>query len=1443
MSMLQKQSFASCWGRLQKELFLSPARRQSGVPSIADEHLPPRSDARVQIFSSPRPQQAVSLRAYPLLALVALLAACTGQSNPLLFSLPTDTPENLSAAADDKNITISWDSVDNANSYTLFRYTNANCASLPDNYSACDTAYRWNKITTTTASDPQLFNDTDYYYRVMAHSSDGNSELSEQVFARTAAAVAPSSPQNLQWQLVGSDSVELTWDLGLDVDYYVVYRVTDIYAPGCFVPDAISFCGDDEEIAQSAHIVDAATWTDNQLTPGEIYYYVLLAYNIYGPSSSNSDLVQTKPATPTMTRASLDHSGLDLEWTSELGASSYELFRYTESGCLSDSNIDTFSVDCPGSLHVSELDSPSYLDALTGVNAPNAYYSLRSVNSSGYSSLSAELSQSLPLAAPDEFNLSSLASGTTNYLQWSSVLLADSYTLYRYQDASCSLAPDQCADTIAFVIDGAAQSYTDTDLNPGAPHYYSLRGTNSWYLGALSQSVDAIAAPTAATNIVATAGDGIIELTWDENSNSDTTVYSIYRDICAPDATNCFYDPTIIGQFQVGSRSGGANSFSDTDLFNAERYYYYVSASSGGWNVDSSTVSATTQPKAFSNLTITGTSSQSISLSWSNPEANQDDANNRIYVYPCDPSVSGCAPEIHELGPGYVYSHDIDNLAAGTRYYFKVALYTDALEANSTLADSYTEVTYPTNITHTSEANGSVVVAWESTNGAETLYSLEVLICASNSCNWDSSLAASTSTNSATLDSLYPGSAYDVRVTASVDSYSATSGTASIYTYPVAPSVDEDQFTIPEITQYSATLNWDTSINGGNSRYIPTRYACDLAAGVSCSGLPLVTFNSATTAYTDDELSAGSEYSYAIRVLNESLDVYSDALSIITTPSDITSISTTPGDRNISLSWVNANTTEQNYKLYQSERDCSAAEQLAGDETACGLTTIIEAQDELATFTGLLPATEYYYRIVAQNTANGLSSTSDRVTESTWPEAPTDVNWISTSAEISVSWDIGANGDIATWKIYRYLCDPENNCPNDPHTVELDYANNSYSDSHELALPPQEYYYQVSAIASGKELLSASTVAMLAPNSAADLSLSAGADNSEGDDDTAFKLRPYVELTWGRNDNIPETSHTIYRQACNLAQNCLRYQYGSYSGEEAYSVINAYDTKDVEGFIYNLLPATTYYYIISATNTMSTGRVVETNTSAAVITHPAVAQDISADSVSASSAEVNWMAGDNGADATYSVIPYHCLDASATNCSALAAVDNLQPPDATIEDLSPASYYAFAVSSHAGANSITSDLLPAIETQPVAITNVSVSTFEQDGSATIATSWNSINGAAAEYKRYLYEYYSESGKNEYTLVGVLGTDYTVTDSTYTWSDTNRDLGRLYRVAIAVVSDGVELASSFLEITTLPDLPHSLTATTLSTESIKLQWSDNNNFSDTVETSYANLRLH
>ena len=249
----------------------------------------------------------------------------------------------------------------------------------------------------------------------------------------------------------------------------------------------------------------------------------------------------------------------------------------------------------------------------------------------------------------------------------------------------------------------------------------------------------------------------------------------------------------------------------------------------------------------------------------------------------------------------------------------------------------------------------------------------------------------------------------------------------------------------------------------------------------------------------------------------------------------------------------------------------------------------------------------------------------------------------------------------------------------------------------------------------------------------------------------------------------------------------------------------------------------------------------ESKHSASVITYPAVAQSLSADSISASSADINWSAGANGSAGIYSVRSYNCLDAASANCSDHSIVNNLQPPGANISGLDPASYYAFAVTTYTGSNSITSNLLPSIATQPVAITDITATTSEQDSSATIATSWSSANGEAAVYTRHLEICLTEDlaacNLGAVPVEGELGTDYIATDTGYTWTDTGLQLGTYYRVIMSVESGGVELDSSAVDIITLPHRPYDLAASTLGDKSIELQWNDGNNNDLTVATSY------
>ena len=1361
-----------------------------------------------------------------------LLAGCSGQDQSLLLSFTTDAPTGLSASADDRDISVSWNAVDNADSYTLFRYTNSNCAALPENFADCDNASRWQGLTATTMQDTNLINDQVYYYKVIAQSDDGDSSLSEQASARTAPATAPPAPANISWEFLGAEAIKFTWEANQYANYYVVYRVTDAGAADCALPSSTANCGDAGEATQSEHISIDFTWTDTSFTPGLSYDYVIVAFNNYGSTSSNSNSIQSIAPPPTISSADLDNSGLSLEWTDAAGADYYELFRYTESGCLSDDNADTFATRCANALRISNITSTEYLDTLSGVDTANVYYRLRSINASGVGALSEELNHELELLAPDEFTVSSNSAGDANYLNWTPVLLAESYTIYRYQDSICATQPELCVDLLTVDLASEILSYKDEDIDLGELYYYNLQANSSAIgSGDLSVTVDSVSAPTAAANLQAVAADGKVDLIWDDHNNSSETVYKIYRSTCIPGYDNCRDDYEIVVQFSVGSSLNGASSFADSEIDGAQQYYYIVSAEAGDWEVNSSTVSVITHPEAMGDLSASAVSSQAIRLSWDNPNGNQDDASSRIYVYTCEPSSNGCAPTTYEIGTGKIYSHTVEDLSAGRNYYFKLGVYTENTEVISSVSSAYTRVTRPYAISYEDSTIDSVVVSWSTDNSADTQYTLEAYLCDNGSnCTWDDSIAEPTYSTSAFYGGLYSGSAYQVRVRASAGGNSSDSDDALIYTVPVAADVDNNQFAVTEIKQTSVTLAWDININGSSSSYVPIRYSCDLLSGEQCSGLQLATFNIFTDSFTDTELNAGSTYNYQLRAFTEAAAADSAILSVTTAPPTPENLGTVAGDGNISLSWSLDGDGGYVYDAYQSELGCSAIELLDNDASVCGQITVKPEQAGATVFTDLLPATNYYYRVVARNTVNDAYSVSNQAMDSTWPRAPEAVAWSSDTDSITINWDVSSNGELATWKIYRYPCDPEDAaCFDEAYTVSLDYGNSSYRDTHEL-VQGQEYFYVVSVLASYREFFSDSAIAVLTPYPPSDLSLLSGTTSLSTIADSAEQAGLYVELAWDTDNNAISTDYTIYRRGCSTYQDCPSYQFASYSQLRTYAITHAHDEQDISGTVRELIPAQEYYYTVGSSVTTSDGSRVEANSSTAVVTtHPVVVQELSTSSVSSSAIDVSWSAGNNGDQVSYDVNAYYCADANANSCGTLIGdYANLDNASQRVSDLAPATHYAFAVTARAGDGAATSALLTGSGTQPVEIDDddIEISTYKQSDQAVVETSWTSDNGSAANYRRYLYECLSNSNCYKLSSVeGELGVD---NNDVYTWRDDGLKLGSKYQVIIGVESGGVEVNSSVQEIATIPAAPTDLQAKDNGSGGIELTWNHDNN---------------
>ena len=124
-----------------------------------------------------------------------------------------DIPANLSATADDGEVTVTWSPVSGATSYRLYWLASANCSALDT-----DDARVENAVSPHTHTG--LANGTRYCYAVAAGNAGGESALSAAVSATPVP--PPAAPANLS-VTGGNSELTLRWDPVSGASTYNLY--------------------------------------------------------------------------------------------------------------------------------------------------------------------------------------------------------------------------------------------------------------------------------------------------------------------------------------------------------------------------------------------------------------------------------------------------------------------------------------------------------------------------------------------------------------------------------------------------------------------------------------------------------------------------------------------------------------------------------------------------------------------------------------------------------------------------------------------------------------------------------------------------------------------------------------------------------------------------------------------------------------------------------------------------------------------------------------------------------------------------------------------------------------------------------------------------------------------------------------------------------------------
>ena len=170
-------------------------------------------------------------------------------------------PTNVKATAGNKQVTITWNAVENAAKYLVQRLENDN----------------WNTVEATEAlsfTDTGLTNGISYSYKVIAVNGDVQSEASEAVNAIPEAPV-PAAPTNVK-ATAGDKQVTVTWNAVENATQYRVQRLNGNTWGTVATPKTNSF-------------------TNTGLTNGTSYSYRVLAY-VDEKWSGASAVITAKPA-------------------------------------------------------------------------------------------------------------------------------------------------------------------------------------------------------------------------------------------------------------------------------------------------------------------------------------------------------------------------------------------------------------------------------------------------------------------------------------------------------------------------------------------------------------------------------------------------------------------------------------------------------------------------------------------------------------------------------------------------------------------------------------------------------------------------------------------------------------------------------------------------------------------------------------------------------------------------------------------------------------------------------------------------------------------------------------------------------------------------------------------------------------------------------------------
>jgi chitodextrinase len=515
--------------------------------------------------------------------------------------------------------------------------------------------------------------------------------------------------------------------------------------------------------------------------------------------------------------------------------------------------------------------------------------------------------------------------------------------------------------------------------------------------GPQSTGPTAPAAPAALT--ASGTSSSTIGLSWTEGNNGDAaTSYKVYE------GSNVVGTATGTSATISGLTAGSTHTYTVTALDAAGK------ESGHSASATATTPSSTTSPATPTGLAVTGTTSSSIGLGWT--ETNNADPAASYTVLEGGTVVgtsTGTSATIGGLTPGSTHTYTVAAVdAAGNAS-------APSTSVTATTPNPTTTPAVPSHLVVASATASSISLNWLETNNADPAASYKVYE--------GTAVVGTSTTTSATISGLSAGSTHTYTVTAvdgagneSARSASATGSTSGGggggLTVSIAKTKDwgsgyTDTGTVTN-TSAAAVTGWNVQFDFDASENIESSSGVSYASSANHFTLSNVS--------TDATIAAGAKATFVFSGDYGSkyiapTNVAAYALGAPQSPATPTGLAVTgTTGSSISLAWTETNNSDPatSYKISE------------------GGVVVATSSTTSATISGLTPGSIHTYTVTAVDAAGNGSAASAPVTgttgiPTTTPAPPTGLAVTSTTnSSISLAWTETNNADpAASYKVYE----------------------------------------------------------------------------------------------------------------------------------------------------------------------------------------------------------------------------------------------------------------------------------------------------------------------------------------------------------------------------------------------------------------------------------------